>query len=69
MAVNPSAAPKEVEIIINEDGTLTVDQLGWEGKACDGAVDDLIKLLGREVKAEHKQDWYKAQKVRINQRH
>ena len=69
MAVNPSAMPREIEIIIGEDGTVSIDQIGWQGKACDGAVDDLIKMLGKEVKSERKQDWYKEQKVRINQRH
>ena len=63
------AATKEIEIIINGDGTIEVDQLGWEGKSCDGAVDDLIKLLGKEVKTNRKKEWYKRQRVRLNQRH
>ena len=62
------AQPKEIEITIKEDGTLDLDQLGYEGKECAGAIDDIIKLLGTEVKNVKKADYFKQQKVHINQR-
>jgi hypothetical protein len=62
------ASFKEIEIVIKTDGTLEINQEGWEGKTCDGAVDDIIKLLGKEVEVKRTKDWYKQQKVKINQR-
>ena len=59
---------KEIDIIINTDGTVEIDQIGWEGKACDGAVDDIIKMLGKESKTTRKKEWNKKQKIQLNQR-
>ena len=58
---------KELDITINEDGTISIDQIGWEGKGCDGAIDDLIKVLGKVVKTKRKQDFFKEQKIKISQ--
>lgn len=59
---------KEIEISIKLDGTIDFDQLGFEGKDCHGAIDDIIKSLGDSKKVIKKQDYYKKQKIRINQR-
>ena len=58
---------KEVEIVISPDGTITADQIGWEGSACHGAVDDLLKQLGKRTKTSRKQEFFKEQKVKIRQ--
>jgi hypothetical protein len=60
---------KEIEISIKPDGSLSIDQIGFEGKDCSGAIDALIKALGKEVKNVKKQEWYKDQRVRIHQKH
>lgn len=62
------AKEKEIEIIIENDGTISAEQLGWEGKGCHGAIDDLIKELGKEVKNKKTQEYYKEEKVRIQNR-
>ena len=54
---------KEITITINTDGTVEMDQLGWKGKSCENAVDDIIKAIGKEVKSERKRDWYKQQRI------
>jgi len=59
---------KEIDIVINTDGTIEIDQLGWHGKTCEGAVDDLVKLLGKEIKKERKQEWHKHQKNQLHQK-
>ena len=59
---------KEIEITIKTDGTLDINQEGWEGKNCEGAIDDIIKLLGKEIKTTRNKDWFKQQKVKINQK-
>lgn len=58
---------KEIDIVINTDGTLEIDQIGWHGKACEGAVDDIVNMLGKEVKKTRNKDWYKQQKVKLHQ--
>ena len=57
---------KEIDIVINKDGTITADQIGWEGKDCDRAIDDLLKSLGGKVKSTKKQEYYKKGKVKVN---
>lgn len=59
---------KEIEIVINTDGTIEIDQIGWKGKSCEGAVDDLIKMLGKEVKKRRKSEWHKHQQTEIHQK-
>lgn len=58
---------KEIEIIINTDGTVEIDQIGWEGKACENGIKDLIEILGTQKKKTRKSEWYKNQKVNIHQ--
>jgi hypothetical protein len=60
-------ATKEIEIAISPEGHLSIDQIGFEGKECAGAIDALIKALGKEVSKTHNKDWYKKQKVQLNQ--
>ena len=31
-----------VKVLINEDGTVEFDQVGWTGKQCSGEIQDLI---------------------------
>jgi hypothetical protein len=54
---------KELEIVIETDGTLSIDQIGWEGKACDGAIDDMLKSLGKVTDKKKKADYHKKVKV------
>ena len=58
---------KIVKILINEDGTVEIDQIGWTGKKCSGEIDDLIKVLGTEKSNTKKQEYYKDQEVHIRQ--
>lgn len=58
---------KIIKILINEDGTVEFDQIGWEGKSCSGDIHDLINALGKEKKVTKKQEYYKDNKVRIQQ--
>ena len=62
------AAYKTIKILINGDGTVEVDQIGWSGNQCHEDVQDLIKILGKETKTTKKQEYYKDQKVAVKQR-
>ena len=55
---------KELEIVIETDGTLSIDQIGWEGKQCDGAINDMLKSLGKVTNKKKKSEYHK--KVKIN---
>ena len=33
---------KIVKVLINPDGTVEFDQIGWTGKKCSGEIKDLI---------------------------
>ena len=58
---------KEVEVIINKDGTIEMDQKGWEGKSCDGAINDLIKSLGTVSQKKKKKEYFKKVKIDMKQ--
>ena len=59
---------KSIDIIIKPDGTMDFDQIGYEGKICSGDIDELIKQLGTKIKTTKKQEYYKQQKVKLNQK-
>jgi len=54
-----SKKKKKITIIVNDDGTIEIDQIGWKGKDCHGAIQDLINSLGKEVKITKKSEWNK----------
>lgn len=58
---------KFVDVIINPDGSVAIDQIGFEGKSCSGEVEDLVRILGVETQKNKKPEYYKQQKVKINQ--
>ena len=37
---------KEIDIEIGTDGEISLDQLGFQGKDCSGAINELIKAIG-----------------------
>jgi hypothetical protein len=58
---------RTVKVLINEDGTVEFDQIGWNGKACSGDIKDLIEAIGKEKKVTKKQEYYKGQEVHVKQ--
>lgn len=60
---------KEIEIIIPADGSLpSLEALNYDGKECTKDIENFIKSLGaKDVTKKRTADWYKKQKVRINQ--
>lgn len=49
---------KEIKIIINKDGIIEIDQIGWDGSSCSGEIDDLINSLGVEKTKRKKAEYY-----------
>lgn len=58
---------KEIEFTIKPDGTVDMEQTGFEGKECTKTAEELIKILGTDVKNVKKPEWFKTQKVKIHQ--
>ena len=58
---------KIVKVLINEDGTVEFDQIGWNGKTCSGEIKNLIDAIGKEKEVIKKKEYYKNAKVHIQQ--
>lgn len=59
---------KTVKVLINPDGTVEFDQIGWTGKKCSGEIKDLINAIGKETKVTKKSEYYRDNEVHIQQR-
>ena len=58
---------KTIRVLINEDGTVEFDQIGWTGKQCAGEIDELIKAIGQETHVTKKQEYFRENEVHIRQ--
>ena len=59
---------KTVTVLINDDGTMEFDQVGWAWKQCEGDIQGLIDAMGEEKKVTKKPEYYKDEKVQIHQK-
>lgn len=59
---------RTIKILINDDGTVEIDQIGYQGQECHGDVNDLIKAIGKETKTVKKPEYYRDAKVQIKQK-
>ena len=50
---------KEIEFTVSPDGTIEIDQMGFEGKQCDDVANMLVKALGKVIKQTKKTEYYK----------
>jgi len=58
---------KTIILLINDDGTVEMDQVGWGDKSCSGEIQDLINAIGNEKKVTKKQEYYRDNEVHIHQ--
>ena len=58
---------REVEFTIKTDGTVEVDQKGYEGKTCVNDVKEILNALGKEKKTVRKKEYFRDQKQGISQ--
>ena len=60
---------KTVKVLISDDGTIEFDQIGYNGKECNNKdMQELIDAMGDEKKVTPKPEYYKDEKVQIQQR-
>ena len=58
---------KEIEVIVNPDGSVTIEASGFEGKACEDATRELEKVLGETTSEQRKSEYYKPSKGFVKQ--
>lgn len=49
---------KEIEVIIDEDGTVHIEAIGFNGKGCHEVVSNLAKALGKAKNSKKKAEFY-----------
>ena len=49
----------EIECIIDNDGTVHIDLIGYEGQGCDKVANEIIRALGKKVDSKTKPEYYK----------
>lgn len=60
------AKEKEIEIIIDDDGNMSIEALNFQGKGCADAVNELIKQLGaKDKKVTKKKEYYQKDKAKV----
>jgi len=60
------AAEKEIEIVIDDDGNMSIEALNFHGKGCADAVNDLMKQLGaKDKKVTKKKEYYQKDKCKV----
>jgi hypothetical protein len=51
---------KKLKVVLDpKTGIVEIEQIGWDGGDCSGAIDDLIKAYGKEIKVKKKSGWHK----------
>jgi hypothetical protein len=59
---------KSIEVIVNTDGTLKIEALGFAGADCEKATAFLERALGVPGTRKRKTDYYKAVTLKKQQR-
>ncbi len=58
---------KEIEVVVNPDGSVSIDAIGFEGKACEDATRELEKVLGETISEHRKNEYYRPGKGFVKQ--
>ena len=58
---------KEIEILIDKDGKISVEAFGFKGQGCEEAIKFLTQGLGRQLEVYNKNEHSDKQHVQIDQ--
>jgi hypothetical protein len=62
-------AQKELQVIVEPDGTVTIEAIGYTGPLCEQAVRELEEFLGgKTIESKKKPEWFRNQKKQVQQR-
>ena len=60
------AEDKEIEIIIDDDGNMSIEALNYHGKGCAEDINALMKQIGaKDKKSTKKKEYYQKDKSRV----
>lgn len=60
------AKEKEIEIIIDDDGNVSIEALNYHGKGCAEDIAELMKQIGaKDKKVNKKKEYYQKDKSRV----
>ncbi len=48
-----------MEIILNKDGTIEIDLIGFHGKGCSEIAKRMTEAIGKQAKSTKKSEYYK----------
>lgn len=49
---------REIEVIIEPDGEISFDLVGWKGKGCHEVAEKLTKALGQTIEHHQKKEYW-----------
>ena len=58
---------KEIEVIIDENGKIEAEAMGYHGKGCAEDIDEILNNVGKTIKIKKKSEFNDEQKVRTSQ--
>jgi len=56
---------KEIEVIIDKDGNVTVEAVGFKGKACAAATKAIEEALGKVTSSKKKPEFNQQDHVKV----
>ena len=48
----------EIEVIIDQNGEISIDLIGFKGKNCSAITDEIAKALGKKITQSKKSEYY-----------
>lgn len=58
---------KELEIIINTDGTINIDAMGYQGNQCEEVLNSIVEQMNGEVTDSNFKSEYWDQSIEVDQ--
>lgn len=52
------AKDKDIEFIIEKDGSVTIEGMNFDGKGCHEAIQEYVKKLGSAKSSKKKREFY-----------
>lgn len=50
---------REIEVLVDQDGTVSIEAIGYEGAHCEAATEHIERALGRVHKRRRKPEYYR----------
>lgn len=57
-----------IEFIIDEDGSVSIEAMGFKGKSCENATREIEKMLGRVTNRTRKKEYYLSESTKVKEK-